>query len=242
MEFSGKSRTGLSYSYGKKLGNFNGKYIPEQKVEENLELAYAISVHKAQGSEFDYVYIVLPQRDSHLLSMELLYTALTRAQRKVSVLLQNDISALTSMSRVEKSAVRKINSSLFEFVPLPEEVLYLSYPWFAADKKVSTLVHYFVRSKSEAIIANLLVDRNIPFKYKEPLYTAGTMFLPNFTVKFRGEDFYWEHLGLLSNPDYRKHWEDKKRWYDKNFPGKLLTTQENDNLSKDAEKIIADNV
>ena len=242
VEFSGKSRRGFSYSYGKKLGNFNGKYIPEQNVEENLELAYAISVHKAQGSEFDYVYIVLPQRDSHLLSMELLYTALTRAQRKVTVLLQSDISALTSMSRVEKSAVRKINSSLFEFVPLPEKVLYLSYPWFAANKKVSTLSHYFVRSKSEAIIANLLVDRNIPFKYKEPLYAAGTMFLPNFTVKFRGEDFYWEHLGLLSNPDYRKHWEDKKRWYDKNFPGKLLTTQDNDNLSKDAEKIIADNV
>ena len=240
MEFSGKSRTGLSYSYGKKLGNFNGKYIPEQKVEENLELAYAISVHKAQGSEFDYVYIILPQRDSHLLSMELLYTALTRAQKKVTVFLQNDISALATMSRVEKSAVRKINSSVFEFAPLPEEVLYLSSPWFEAGRKISTLSKYFVRSKSEAIIANLLVDREIPFKYEEPLYAAdGTMFLPDFTVKFKGEDFYWEHLGMLHDPYYKKHWADKKIWYDKNFPGKLLTTTESNNLTKDAEAIIA---
>lgn len=239
VNFSGKTRQGVGYSYGKELGFYNGKSIPEQKVLDNLELAYAISVHKAQGSEFDYVYIVLPQRDSHLLSMELLYTALTRAQKKVTVFLQNDISALATMSRVEKSAVRKINSSVFEFAPLPEEVLYLSNPWFEAGRKISTLSKYFVRSKSEAIIANLLVDREIPFKYEEPLYAAdGTMFLPDFTVKFKGEDFYWEHLGMLHDPAYKKHWADKKLWYDKNFPGKLLTTTESNNLTKDAEAII----
>lgn len=238
--FSGSSRQGLRYNYGKELGKYNDRYIPEQKVADNLELAYAISVHKAQGSEFDYVYVVLPKRDSHLLSMELLYTALTRAQKKVVVLLQEDISSLTSMSRVEKSAVRKINSSVFEFSPLPEDVLYLDKPWFAAGKKISTLSNYFVRSKSEAIIANLLVDRNIPFRYEEPLYAAdGTMFLPDFTVTFKGEDFYWEHLGLLHNPKYKAHWEKKKAWYEKNFPGKLLTTQESNNLTKEAEAIIA---
>lgn len=240
VNFSGKTRQDFSYNYGKNLGQCNGKSIPEQKVLDNLELAYAISVHKAQGSEFDYVYIVLPQRDSHLLSMELLYTALTRAQKKVTVFLQNDISALASMSRVEKSAVRKINSSVFEFAPLPEEVLYLSSPWFESGRKISTLSKYFVRSKSEAIITNLLVDREIPFKYEEPLYAAdGTMFLPDFTVKFKGEDFYWEHLGMLHDPAYKKHWDDKKLWYDKNFPGKLLTTTESNNLTKDAETIIA---
>ena len=238
VNFSGKTRQGFGYSYGKELGK-----IPEQNVLENLELAYAISVHKAQGSEFDYVYIVLPQRNSHLLSMELLYTALTRAQKKVTVLLQNDISALTSMSRLEKSAVRKINSSVFEFAPLPEDVIYLNSPWYEAGKKISTLSNYFVRSKSEAIIANLLVDRNIPFKYEEPLYAPdGTMFLPDFTIKFKGEEFYWEHLGMLHNPEYKKHWDKKKSWYDKNFPGKLLTTEESNNLTKDAEAIIAANI
>lgn len=108
---SGESRRGLRYNYGKKLGqDKDGKWIPEQKVLDNLELAYAISVHKSQGSEFDYVYIVVPHKESHLLSMELLYTAITRAQKKVTIFLQQDISTLTTLSRAEKSAVRKINS------------------------------------------------------------------------------------------------------------------------------------
>ena len=241
--FSGKSRQGLRYNYGKNLGHCDKEYIPVQKVLDNLELAYAISVHKSQGSEFDYVYIVLPQRDSHLLSMELLYTALTRAQRKVTVFLQNDLSTLVTMSRVEKSAVRKINSSVFEFAPLTEDVIYTSGKWYEAGKNISTLSKYFVRSKSEAIIANILADRDIPFRYEEPLYADdGTMFLPDFTVTFRGKDFYWEHLGMLNNPAYNAHWTKKKAWYDKHFPGKLITTVESTNLSKDAEKIIGKNM
>ena len=51
VEFSGKTRQGLRYCFGKKLGqDADGKWIPEQKVIDNLELAYAISVHKSQGS------------------------------------------------------------------------------------------------------------------------------------------------------------------------------------------------
>ncbi len=32
-----------------------------ESVEENLELAYAVSIHKAQGSEFDRVYFIVPK-------------------------------------------------------------------------------------------------------------------------------------------------------------------------------------
>jgi exodeoxyribonuclease V alpha subunit len=49
------------------------------------ESAYAMTVHKSQGSEFDRVAIVLPERPSRLLSRELLYTAITRAKKAVSV-------------------------------------------------------------------------------------------------------------------------------------------------------------
>ena len=77
-KYDNKSRQKLRYNYGREYGkNDKGWNLPEQKAQENLELAYAISVHKLQGSEFDYVYIVIPKRDSHLLSMELLYTAIT---------------------------------------------------------------------------------------------------------------------------------------------------------------------
>lgn len=45
--------------------------------------AYATTVHKAQGSEFDRIALILPDADARVLSRELLYTALTRARRQV---------------------------------------------------------------------------------------------------------------------------------------------------------------
>lgn len=45
--------------------------------------AYVTTVHKAQGSEFDSVFLILPDADARVLSRELLYTALTRARRRV---------------------------------------------------------------------------------------------------------------------------------------------------------------
>ena len=240
VSFSGKTRKGLRYNYGKELGqDSEGKWIKEQKVIDNLELAYAISVHKSQGSEFDYVYIVIPNKESHLLTMELLYTAITRAQKKVTLFLQQDVGVLTSLSHIEKSAVRKINSSVYGFNPLPDALLYSSSNWYDDGKIVATLSDYFVRSKSEAIITNLLVDREIPFKYEVPLYAPdGTMYLPDFTVTFKGEKYYWEHVGRPNDKAYMSHWAKKEAWYNKHFPGRLLTTIESNNLSKEAAELI----
>ena len=44
------------------------------------ESAFAMTVHKAQGSEFDEVWLQLPHRDNRVLSRELLYTGITRAR------------------------------------------------------------------------------------------------------------------------------------------------------------------
>ncbi len=48
--------------------------------------AYALSVHKAQGSEFDEVLIVMPEEDGPLLTRELLYTAVSRARGQVRLI------------------------------------------------------------------------------------------------------------------------------------------------------------
>ena len=50
------------------------------------ETVFAMTIHKSQGSEFDAVSVVLPATPSPLLSRELLYTAVTRARRRVDVL------------------------------------------------------------------------------------------------------------------------------------------------------------
>jgi len=47
------------------------------------EPAFATTVHKAQGAEFDTVWLLLPERDTPVLTRELLYTALTRARRSL---------------------------------------------------------------------------------------------------------------------------------------------------------------
>jgi exodeoxyribonuclease V alpha subunit len=47
--------------------------------------AFALSVHKSQGSEFDEVLVVLPEEDAPLLTRELLYTAVSRAKKRVRI-------------------------------------------------------------------------------------------------------------------------------------------------------------
>ena len=58
---------------------------PLDELAENIELAFALTVHKAQGSEYDRIVVLLPSTDGPLLSREILYTALTRARRGVVI-------------------------------------------------------------------------------------------------------------------------------------------------------------
>lgn len=55
-------------------------------LQQRIERGYALTVHKAQGSEYRHVAVVLPERDTPLLARELLYTALTRARASVTLL------------------------------------------------------------------------------------------------------------------------------------------------------------
>jgi exodeoxyribonuclease V alpha subunit len=68
------------------------------------ESAYAMTVHKSQGSEFDRVAIVLPERPSRILSRELLYTAITRAKLGVSLYASEAALRAALSQRVERSS------------------------------------------------------------------------------------------------------------------------------------------
>jgi hypothetical protein len=204
-------------------------YESERDVEGELELAYAISVHKGQGSEFGRVYFVIPGAKRALMSRELFYTGLTRAQRHCTLLVQEDVSPLLSLRRRERSFLDQINSSLFEFRPASPEYRTM-FSWYEEGKIHRTLTEEMVRSKSEVIIANMLFERGIPFQYEVPLRAPdGTFYLPDFTISFRGETWYWEHLGLAQDEAYRNHWDTKKAWYLKHgFADHLIETREVD--------------
>jgi len=62
------------------------------------QTAFAMTVHKAQGSEFDEVLVLLPQQRSPVLTRELLYTAVTRARRRVTLACTAEILASTIRS------------------------------------------------------------------------------------------------------------------------------------------------
>lgn len=237
VQFSTKLRHGVGY--GKGLGKTaDGRWMPPESVQDNLELAYAVSIHKAQGSEFERIYFVVPKHRRALLSRELFYTGLTRAARHCTLLIEEDIAPLLSMRRLEQSRLLAVNASLFEFNPVPEALHRLS-GWYAEGKIHSTLAPYMVRSKSEVIITNMLFERDVPFTYETPLYAPdGTFKLPDFTIKTQGNEWYWEHVGMLQGETYRNRWESKKKWYDEHFPGRLLATFESANLSIEALKII----
>lgn len=53
---------------------------------QGVETMFAMTVHKSQGSQFDWLTLVLPSPDSPLLTRELLYTALTRARHGVRII------------------------------------------------------------------------------------------------------------------------------------------------------------
>ncbi|WP_165831982.1 MULTISPECIES: exodeoxyribonuclease V subunit alpha [Gammaproteobacteria] len=61
--------------------------IPSRLTE--VETVYAMTVHKSQGSEFTHAVLVVPDRSSPVLTKELLYTGITRAKPKLTVVIPN---------------------------------------------------------------------------------------------------------------------------------------------------------
>ncbi|MBF0450638.1 MAG: exodeoxyribonuclease V subunit alpha [Candidatus Magnetomorum sp.] len=59
------------------------KYLPARLPEH--ETVYAMTVHKSQGSEFDHILFVLPDKLSKVLTRELLYTGLTRTRKSIQL-------------------------------------------------------------------------------------------------------------------------------------------------------------
>lgn len=58
--------------------------LPRNHLSD-MDVAYAITIHKSQGSECDDIHIVLPDDNKNMLTRRLLYTAITRAKKKVYV-------------------------------------------------------------------------------------------------------------------------------------------------------------
>lgn len=78
--------------------------FPLEALRGKLELAWATTVHKAQGSEYDHVAIMLPRIETRPLTRELLYTAVTRARRSVVLIGPQEVLSGGIRQEAERSS------------------------------------------------------------------------------------------------------------------------------------------
>ena len=62
------------------------KWVAVTRLPKEIETAFVLTIHKSQGSEFTHTAVVLDQASQKLLSQDLIYTAITRAKKAVSLL------------------------------------------------------------------------------------------------------------------------------------------------------------
>ena len=152
-------------------------------AEDWLDLGYAMSVHKAQGSDFFGVLLVLPAEERQLLiSRELLYTALTRFTRKLYLLVQGspgDLKVLERGAWQGSSEYFRRNTSLYHLREAVKEI-----DDYRPERRIhTTLLRELVASKSELLIANRLAELRVPYHYEFKLVAAdGSIRRPDFTM------------------------------------------------------------
>lgn len=198
------SQQGCQYS-------FSGGRYAEDDSEFSLQLAYAITIHKAQGSGFKKTFLILPQNSS-LLSRELLYTSLTRHHDQLIILYQGDWQNFAKYASIKFSESAKRLTDLF-VDPVPVEYEGATYD--------SNHIHLTIkgeptRSKSETIIANILHSKKVKYHYEEQFTGSdGRTLHPDFVINDdnSGIKYFWEHLGMLNDYNYTVKWEKKKRYY-----------------------------
>jgi len=109
--FNGELGTIVSCESSRLLVDFGDREIEYDLQDANaLQLAYALTVHRSQGSEFDWAVIICHSTHTHMLTRQLIYTAVTRAKHGV-VIVGNDKGLRVALS--SKSMHRR-NTGLLE--------------------------------------------------------------------------------------------------------------------------------
>ena len=93
--------------------------LPREQYGD-MDLAYNCTVHKSQGSEYDYLVIVLQEAATGMLDQNLLYTAVTRGKKEVRIIYENN--TLQTAIRTARKGGR--NSHLVERIYMELKNLY----------------------------------------------------------------------------------------------------------------------
>ncbi len=209
---------------------------------EFFDLAYSITVHKSQGSGFDHTFVILPQKLG-LLSKELVYTALTRSRKSVTLFIEGNINTPFEKSILEKARRRSYTEFRKTTLMLLQPFRYYSLepePGVFVESRIELMIYYALMKTREKL-GKVAFD----FMYEVMPISEGTT-IPiktDFTLFSNGKTFYWEHLGRLSEKEYARKWKEVKfPTYQKyNLTDRLITTDELNGIdpSKIDEVIVA---
>jgi len=64
---------------------------------------HALTIHKSQGSEYGHVVVVLPERASRIVTRELLYTGVTRARQRVTVVGSREVIEAAVNTKIRRA-------------------------------------------------------------------------------------------------------------------------------------------
>jgi len=92
------------YDSEEELVSFEGGHQVTPARLSYYESAFALTIHKSQGSEFEKVAIILPGRDNAVLSREILYTSVTRARQNTLIIANEEILRQTITRSVSRKS------------------------------------------------------------------------------------------------------------------------------------------
>ena len=199
--------------------------------EENFDLAYSITIHKSQGSDFSNVFLVIPNK-LNLLTKELIYTALTRLKQRLFLFIYDTPENLLVQCK-GISALLTRQTSIFE---KPDDKRLKYFPR-KGEKPV--------KSKGEYIIHKALQRSGLKFEYEQELKMKNLKYVihPDFTIELENKQkIYWEHLGMLDTRKYFNDWAKRKEDYaNHNLFDFVVTTDDMNGISDEfVEKVIDD--
>lgn len=205
------------------------KYVDS---EENFDLAYAISVHKSQGSDFKNVFLVIPKKRV-LLSKELIYTALTRSKYRLFLFIEDTEDDLLLRAAKTSHLIHR-NTSVFD---APQDNRKSLFP----DTN-----NLEVRSRIEYIIYQSLQKSGLEFVYEKEFVLKDKSFNihPDFTIRLKnGRTLYWEHLGMLDVKKYYKDWQNRIILYkEQGIYDDLITTDDLGGINQGKIDVLIDDI
>lgn len=197
--------------------------------QEFFELAYAVTVHKSQGSGFNHLFVIIPARYG-LLSKELVYTALTRTKKSITLFLQSSTDQAKGVLDIAMgrsfSASRRTSLLLdkpYRFYDLEPE------PGVYVESRIELLIYHLLMKKRDELGKDIF-----DFAYEEkPVINGEEINIKtDFTLYVNSKEWYWEHLGLLEQRKYSWTWKNlkTKRYIEAGIWDNVISTDERNGI------------